>query len=220
MKLVFFTVGFVMFLVFILPALLALGIRYIPYDIQPRLDNYEKVYRHQSISQNLTGQKDNLSGFALSLKNPLLRNKKNINLTLIDENKTVVRRALLNGSNIQDGEYVKFIFTPISDSKGKNYTFILSAPDVDDNEALAAFYTFNKPDWAGELRIEDRLEPNGSVSFVGLYKPDTIFTTSIDIYSEWLRRFISDALFFLFFVCLILGVAGYTIYISIKETKG
>lgn len=219
MKPVSFTTGFVVFLVFILPALLALGIRYIPYDIQPPLDNYEGIHRYQAISQSLVAQKNNLSGFALSLKNPLLRNKQDINLTLTDENNITIRNATLNGSYIQDGEYVKFIFAPITDSKDKSYTFILSAPNADKNESLAAFYTFNKPNWAGELRIGDRLEPNGSVSFVGLYKPATIFTPVIDIYSEWIRRFINDTLFFSFFVCLMLALTVYTIYTGVKKTK-
>ena len=131
-------------LVLIIPAFLALGIKMIPNDFQASFDDSQKVYKDREISQNFIADKDYLSGLGVSIRNLNLMNKKDIVMSLRKEN-NLIREVALNGGVIGDGQLVKFIFDPITDSKGQTYKLVFSAGDSNIDEALEIFLTKSFP---------------------------------------------------------------------------
>lgn len=195
MRLVQFTTVLILFLVILLPAILSFGVRYIPNDFQPSLDIPERVYNTTVVSNSLVGTYDNLAGVGVSIKNPNLANKKDINFSLY-ENGKLTRTLTLNGKSIGDGNFVKFLFLPIPDSKDKQYTFIFSAPGVNENEALQVFLTKER-----------------TVSFVSFYKPQNLISVMLSIYGNWFNKLVSELPFFATYLLLILGLG----YLAIKR---
>jgi hypothetical protein len=210
---------FIIFVALFLPAFLSLGIRFVPYDIQPSLDRVETIAGYQIVSQEFISQSDRLMGFALSLKNPYLRNKKDIALKVYD-NGQLIRTSILNGGHIEDGQYVKFLFEPIDGSLNKPLRLTLSSADSNSNEALQVFYTANKQTWVGDLKLNEELVPGFAVSFVTLHQPASIFAPAIDIYSGWFNRLIADFSFFIFYLVFILIGLGFLVFNRIsKKTR-
>lgn len=202
------TVIFVFFLTFLLPGLLSFGIKFFPSGDQPSLDRTEKLYGDFIIRQKFTSSEGNLAAIGLSIKNPNLLNKQDINFNLIDQD-LVVRLAKLNGANIGDGAFMKFRFDPIIDSKGKLYEFNLSAPDAKEESALEPFISLNKPRDVGKLQINGQEATGSSLSFVSFYKPEERLGFMVGIYSDWFGRFIKDTGFFIFYLVVITGLSGY-----------
>lgn len=200
--------------VLILPAILSFGIRYIPARSQPSLDKTEKIYSQNSISQSFLGKENNLTAIGLSIKNPNLINKQDILLSIYDENGILLKTSILNGSHIPDGDFVKFVFSPIVDSKNKKVTFTLSAANVDEVESLQLYYTTSGME--GEFKIKDKIA-SGSASFVDFYKPTTRLALITNIYTSWFGRLLSDAGFFVLYILLILGLSGYLFYSNSKD---
>lgn len=212
MKLIFLTTALIVFLVFILPALLSLGLRQIPDAYQPGLEGTQKIYEDISVAQSFISPSNNLNGIGVSLKNPLLENKKDIFFEIYDKDKIMLRRIILNGKNIADGNFIKLIFDPIPGSQNKKFIFILSAPSSSKNEALEIFLTNTKPFFSQDLTVKDEKQ-DGSISFVTFHKPKSIFLTWIDIYSNWIKRLIMDLNFFIFYTILLTTFLSlYSIY--------
>jgi len=196
-KLIFLTTLIVLFLVFIAPAVLALGIKYLPGDLQPPLEGTRGVYWIFEVSQEFFSPMDNLTALGMSIKNPNLKNKKDITLLLYDENGNLVRKSVLNGQNIEDGAFVRFLFDPVKDSKNRHFKFVLSAPDAGAEDLLEVFYTQKKPSWIGKMvAIEgvEESEIDGGVSLVTLHKPESSLFVIKTIYRGWLAQ-ISTSLF-------------------------
>lgn len=174
-----------------LPGIFSPAIRLIPNDFQPSLDLSQKVYRDASISQTFIGESNGLSGIGVSIKNPNLINKKDISLSLY-QNENLLRRITLNGRSIGDGNFVKFIFDPIEDSKGKMYHAVFAAPDTEASEALEIFLTKN---------------PTGeSLSDVIFYRPDNPIFLAFNIYGNWFKKLMADLPFLVFYVTVLLGL--------------
>lgn len=187
-RMIWFTSLSVIFAVLILPGLLALGVKYLPSGVQPPLHKTKDVYGDRFISQEFTSFRSNLIGIAMTVKNPNLKNKKDVFLHVYDENSEVLRETKLNGANIEDGNFVKFLFNPISDSKDKTYKFIITSPESGEGEVLPIFYTDEKPIWAGQMMFEDAEDIVGSVSFVTLHKPESKLEVVSEIYSDLFSR--------------------------------
>lgn len=184
---IWFTVLAVLFAVFVLPGILALGIRYIPYDIQPPLERVKNIYGKYTISQEFTSQEGQLTGIAMTIKNPNLKNKKDFFLDLYNDKGEMLREVKFNGANVEDGTYIKFLFDPIADSRGKKYLITLSNPSGDDEEVLGIYYTLNKPSWIGKM-VFGLEEQEGGISLVTFYKPQSKLGVIKTIYTSWLSR--------------------------------
>lgn len=186
-KLIWATTLIILFAVFVFPAVLALGIRYLPANIQPSLEGTKDVYRTFTVSQEFTSLESRLTGIGMSIKNPNLKNKKDITLNLYNTKGDLLRTAILNGSVIEDGSFVKFMFDPIQDSKNQIYTFVLSCPSAGPEEVLPIFYTVNKPSWMGKMMYTET-EVIGGVSMVMFNKPESKLIVIKEIYTNWFSR--------------------------------
>jgi len=186
-NMIWLTIITVLFSVFILPGIFALGIRYIPYDIQPPLERVKNIYGKYTIFQEFTSQDAQLTGIAMTIKNPNLKNKKDFFLDLYNDQGEMLREIKFNGANVEDGSYIKFLFDPIADSIGKKYNLVLSNPSGDEEEVLGIYYTLNKPAWIGKMTFNLE-EQEGGISLVTFHKPQSKLGVIKTIYSNWLSR--------------------------------
>ena len=194
-------------LVLIIPAFLALGIKMIPNDFQASFDDSQKVYKDREISQNFIADKDYLSGLGVSIRNLNLMNKKDVVMSLRKEN-NLIREVALNGGVIGDGQLVKFIFDPITDSKGQTYKVVFSAGDSNIDEALEIFLTKSFPGASVTIGKEIYQE---SLAGVLYYRPQSKLLLVSGIYQGWLQKFLSDLPFAIFYTLLILLGLGYLV---------
>lgn len=189
-KLIWFTTSMVLFLVFLLPGFLALGIKYIPFNVQPPLHKTKDIYWKFTVSQEFISQEGNLMGIGMTIKNPNLKNKKDVFLSIYNEKGELMRTSKLNGGSIQDGSFVKFLFEPIAGSGSQKYTFTIAAPSADAGEVLSLFYTEEQLFWIGKMMFDDEEFPGG-ISFVTYHKPGNKWEVIKGIYSNWFSRLLS-----------------------------
>lgn len=207
MKTIIFTSILIIFTVLILPGLLSFEIRNVPDRNQPSFDRTQEIYGNLIISQTFTSTDDNLSMIGLSIKNPNLENKRDILFSILDSGGGLLRDSMLNGKSIHDGDFVKFKFLPIKDSKNKIFTFSLSAPSSNQQEALEVFLTKQVSQGVEYLTVEpikiDQEEAKMSVSFVPFYKVTSPYQLILEIYRDWMKRFFADKYFAIFYILLI-----------------
>lgn len=113
---------------FTLPGMLGFLIKDIPAFSQNSLDGTEKIYSGRKVSQEFRSDKNNLSIIGVSIKNPNLRDKNNLDMQIYS-NGSLVKTVTINGANIGDGAFIKFKFDPIIDSKDKSYLITFLSPD-------------------------------------------------------------------------------------------
>ncbi len=212
-KLIFATTFIIIFLVFVAPAMLALGIRFIPNDIQPPLEEARGLFWKFEISQDFVSTKENLNAIGMSIGNRNLKNKKDVTLFLYDKKGELLRTSVLNGMNIDDGAFIRFMFEIIPDSKDKEYTFVLSAPDARKEDLLEIFYVKDKPSWIGDLKFDEEVA-EGGISLVTFHKPISRVGLIKTIYSDWVNRFLEDTPFFVFYI---ITVGFLTVYLLSKS---
>lgn len=205
-KVVFYLL-FLAFVILAIPAVLSLGIQLVPGSFQHSLDDQQKIYGDKEISQVINVDQDRLSGIGISIRNFNLINKKDIKLTLY-KGDAPIRTVTVNGGVIRDGHLIKFLFDPITGSKGQAYRMVFSAEQALPDEALEIFFTKNL---RGEPSIVDKEVYEGGLSKVLFYSPSNKMNLIADIYGGWFRKLTADLPFFVFYSLLwILGV-GYLV---------
>jgi len=194
---------FVVFAVILLslPALLSLGIRYLPVNNQPPLGQTRKIYEDQAVRGGLTMPDDYFNGIGFSFKNPNLINKEEIVMQLSTENGDLVRTVVLSGRSVPDGGFVRFMFDPIAGSDGAFYVYELFSPSSGEGEALEVLLSKDSDD----------------VALVAYYKPSSIPSLIANIYASWIERFFADKTFAVFYLGLIVLGIGYVAF-GKKET--
>src|SRR3990172_7279133 len=188
-KLIWFTTVSILFLVFVVPAILALGIKLIPGEDQPGYDpNFRlSIYWPRVVKQQFVSKDSNLSAIATSIRNPNLKNKEEIVFTLFDSEMHKIRETIINGENVEDGNFTKFYFDTIPDSKDKTYFFTLSSLNAGPEETIEVFYSDNMPDWIVQFTYDEN-EKKGGLPIVLYYKPESSVVVIKDIYSSLFSR--------------------------------
>ncbi|HLD92278.1 MAG TPA: hypothetical protein VI795_02680, partial [Patescibacteria group bacterium] len=87
-KMIWLTIFTVLFLVFIVPVILSLALKIIPKNIQPSYDSNIRisVYKDREFTQEFIANNNNLTSIGTSIRNPNLKNKKDVIFNLYDEN--------------------------------------------------------------------------------------------------------------------------------------
>ncbi len=191
--------------VVVLPFLLGLAIRAVPDFPQPSLDFTEKVYEGSSLSQPFTASRNSLNLIGVSVKNPQLRNKEDLILTIYDSMGVPVRIARVSGESIPDGDFIKFNFDPIFNSAGHQFILNFSSPATTLDKTYELFITNTTPSGMGPLQVNREMKDE-AISLVGFYKPESKLAVSAGIYRGWLKRLLADPVFFIFYSLLF--VAG------------
>ena len=186
-KLIWFTTVTVIFLIFIAPAVLALGIKLIPGGDQPGYSQTLSIYGFRNVTQTFTSQDANLTAIGTSIKNPNLKNKKDIILNLFDDKMNLIRTSVINGQNVEDGSFVKFVFDTIPDSENKVYVFTLSSPGAGPEDLIEVFLSQNPPSWINQYHYDKDTYPGG-LPIVLYFKPLSKIMIIRSIYSSLFSR--------------------------------
>lgn len=216
MKRIYLLPAVIIFLVFLIPFILSLAVSEVPNDIQPSLEGTQMIDKDITVSQFFVSTMDNLSGIGTSIKNPNFRNHKALIFNLYSEGNNKIRTVNLNGANILDGDFMKIKFTPVNNSKGKKFSFSLSAPDVNSEESLEVFLTSQKPYWIEDLDINSN-KSQEKIPFVTYHKNANILSVASTIFIQLFIRLFADLPFALFYILLIGSLIGCLFYIKKKD---
>lgn len=183
-----FTIITILSLLFIVPTFMASLIKMIPANDQPgySVDKRVSIYNERHFTQHFVSKNDNLIAIATSIKNPNLKNKKEIIFNLYEENNNLIRTVTLNGFNIGDGHFVKIIFEKIDHSRDKKYYFNLSSPDAGDEEVIEVFL-IDPTEEILTYVYDDEIHPGGA-PIVTFHKPDSRWITVKSIYINLLSK--------------------------------
>lgn len=185
------TILIILFILFVVPAALASLIKMTPANDQPGYGNMGtlSIYGTRDFTQFFVSKNKNLVAIGTTIKNPNLRNKKDINFSLYDINDNLVRSTTLNGFNIGDGDFVKIVFEPITDSENKRYYFTLSSPDAKQDEIVELFITAQTSEILEYVYDEEK--HMGGAPIVTFHRPDsrleTIKLVYLNLFSKLLR---------------------------------
>lgn len=179
-----FTVNIILFLLFIVPVIMASLIKMVPSSDQPGYGSMGRVsvYGDRFFTQVFISKQKNLTAIATTIKNPNLNNKKDINFNLYDESSNLIRTIVLNGFNIGDGDFVKIVFDMVPDSENKKYYFTLSSPNAGEEEIVELFLT-GPTDSILEYTYDEESHPGGA-PIVTYHKPDSRLETIKSVYSN------------------------------------
>lgn len=206
-KYVLFCISILLFALIVLPIFSTFAIKVIPGGVQPPLGNTVKIYDSFIFSQSFISPEDNLTGIGVSIKNPNFANRKKLNVNIYDDEDKRIREVLLNGQNIADGKFVKILFEPIVDSKGKKFTWSISSGESLFTDALEIFITDKQPSWSLDLKENDKEIPD-SFSYVTLHRPLSSTEVLTKVANGFIYKIQGDISFFFFFGLLLLGLVG------------
>ncbi len=172
-KLIFFTTLVILFMIFVLPAFLLYSLDLIPINTQASygMSGESQIYGENIVSGNISIGYKNFTAIGVSIKNPNLKNNKDVFLNLYDEQGNLLRASKLNGFNVGDGAFVKFYFNPIPDSINKNYIYSFSSPGSTIADALFIYKTVD-----------------GGIPAVYYYKPENKLHVIGQMYSNLFAR--------------------------------
>lgn len=190
-KMIWLTTISILFLLFIVPGILASALDMIPANDQPGYD-YDKrlsIYGERLLSQKFISRDKNLTAIGTSIRNPNLKNQKEIVFNLYDKDKNLIRSSILSGKNIEDGDFVKFVFQSVPDSSGKEYSFTLSSFDAGPGETIEVFIIEPTADIIDYFYAEET-HPGG-IPLITFHKPDSKWEIVIGVYSSWFSRLLS-----------------------------
>ncbi len=190
-KMVWLTTVSVLLLVFVAPAVLASSLKMIPVNNQPGYNPNLRlsIYKIRDFSQKIVAKEENLTAIGTSIRNPNLKNKTDVIFTLYDNSGSVIRTSVLNGQNLEDGSFVKFVFPVIPDSLGKEYLFTITSPGAGPEETIEVFI-MNAPEASSgiiEYTYEGETHPGG-IPLVAYSQPGSKLETIKNVYSNWLSR--------------------------------
>lgn len=186
--LIVFTTVSILFLLFVIPIFMTIPIKMVPANDQPGYDGVRtvSVYGTRIFSQEFMSTNKNMIAIGTSIKNPNLKNKKEIIMSLYDENNNLIRTSVLNGFNIGDGDYVKFIFDPIPDSDNKKYHFTIASKTAGEEEVIRLFLT-EPTDKIIEFTY-DKETKKGGIPMVVYHKPGSAIEKIKKIYSNIISK--------------------------------
>lgn len=189
-----------LFFIFSLPALLSFGLNFVPYSFQPPFLGSERLFDDAPLTQEFISPQDNLAAIGVSIRNFNLQSKGDVTLEVISDN-NIVRRSVVKGEKVKDGDMVIFKFDKIKDSSGKNFLFRLSTLGVDKQKAFEVYTTGGKQDFAGDLKVGEYVVEK-PISFLLYFAPESRFSLIRDIYTSWILRFSQDLPFTVFYLSL------------------
>lgn len=187
-KMIWFTTALILFVLFIVPGIMASTIKMIPAGDQPGYGPRRlSIYGKEELSQKFISKEKNLTAIGTTVKNPNLKNKKEVILDLYDSSRNLIRKSVLNGFNIGDGDFVKFVFEPISDSLNKEYSFTLSSPTAGADEIIEVFLMDKPATGIIEYTFADETH-EGGIPMVTFHKPNNQWEVIGGVYSNWLSK--------------------------------
>lgn len=174
-----------------------LGVKYIVSESGSIIDSedydgnvtpMDGVSSSRTVSQTFTAEANDFSSISVPLGLNGHRDSGTITATVSDrESGKQIRHSTVELSTLSDNAPASFVFTPISDSQGKQYAVTLSATVPQD--AGVAVYFWNSDVYAGEAAIGNDAQSNDvAVSFgYGRHWSDGMTTRELPEYSQQIQ---------------------------------
>lgn len=153
---------------------------------QPHSVYFLGLNRVSSASQSFTPLHNGLNVVRVYLKNVSIRNHDPLSFTLTDSTGQVVSHIDLNGSNVGDGDSVRFQFPPLPDSAGRTFTFTLTAPTTETSTEIGVGFTDDTGTYPAGLGHVGR--QSGELNFDLYYRPQNIGSLLVQVLSLALSR--------------------------------
>jgi len=201
--------------IFVLPAILSFGLRFVPYSFQPPLLGSQKLSEDTVLVQEFTSPEDNLAAVGVSIRNFNLQSKADVFLEIVLDGK-VVRKSEVLADRIKDGDIVVFEFDKIPDSLNKKLVFRLTAPNLERDKAYEVYTTDDQQDFAGNFSVNGVIFDK-PLSFLLFFAPSSRLALIEYIYKNWFVRLSEDFPFFILYNSLILSLVFLILHFQIKR---
>jgi hypothetical protein len=216
--LITYSISLVIILLFIVPSILLFSMESVAYDSQPGLGGTSKVFGDTVLSQDVYFNHTDLSQIGMSIKNPVLINKKDILLQIYNLDGTLLSSAKVSGKNIPDGSLVKFTFPAIENSKDKWFILVLSARDSSENEALEVFLTDDSVSWLSNFSKNGSKESH-NIALQAYYTIQDHFGLIKLVYSTWANLFLRSGWFAGVYIFAIACATGCILGLNLKKSQ-
>ena len=185
-------------------------IKSIPSGFQPSLDYSERIYGQFVIEQTFSVSDNYFQAVAMTIRNPN-QNHKDLFFKLYDQSGNLRADQTIHGRNLPVSDFVKFQFSPISDSAKQQYRIVLSAGDSIDQEAFEVFLTKNTTSDFLPIVVkgESKVGQISTLNYFGY--PNKLVQIEV-ILGNFIRRFYQDLGFSLIFSGLILLLIAGLVY--------
>ena len=210
-----FVLGYLLVFLVIL-GISSLGVKSVPMGFQGSLDFNERLYGEFSVKQVIYPTSGNLSDIALTIRNPVNANDKDLLVKLVDSNDQVVREKVINGRNIPDGDYLKVNFSPVVDSAGKSYFLALSSPKSEEAKALQVYLSGKSDPSFGDIYVKDEKKP-GHIAAVLFYSSENKLNLIGEMINSLIQRLGSDLGFTILYLVICLGSVFLYFYVGKKK---
>lgn len=177
-------------LIIILPGLTLLSLKKVTGLKQTNEGKVLFFYGDKNYSYTFISPEDNLNSVVLKLKNILIKNSEVVKFSLLDKRMQPIRNIDINGSNIPDGDLVRFAFEPISNSKGKEYTIFLSSPKSTEEKSIGI-----------------HTDPENNPVLITYHQTTSKISLISKIYQDFILRVFADKIFIsIWFLLLTLSI--------------
>lgn len=187
-----------------------LFIKVVPDGFQTSLDFSEQIYGPFVVEQTFSVDKNYLSGLALTIRNPSA-NKSDLNFKLRDSQGQILRHKSLHGANIPDGDFVKFNFEPITDSKDRQFNLVLESVDSTQEQAFGVYMSKQMSPGFEPIRVKGEVK-NGQMAILEYYGYPNKLVQIWAVLSDFSKRFYSDVIFGIIFTVSIIYLISALIY--------
>jgi hypothetical protein len=188
----------------------AFGVRKTIDVAQTEGDLLFQIWGSKEVGQTFRARQNNLDIIILDLKNPALKNQQPIFFRLreVGAGQDLVE-VKINGLNIGDPSSVRFQFSPIPDSAGKNYYFYLVSPASTEKEPIEVYYSPQNLYPEGEMMVDGQ-KKEAELRFTSFFHPGSKKKIAQEMIKDFLTRFWQDKGFLIFylgilFLLMILG---------------
>jgi len=165
-----------------------LGVRNRLDTSQPVQDGFVTLDSKKILKQTFTANHDYINIIILNLKNPGLANQGEFLFSLDSEEGDVLAERPFSGYNIGDPSVVRFQFDPIASSKNKKFNILIK-------ELVPATPSI------GVASSRER-----GLNYLVYYRTIDKKTAMIDLLNNLKRIFLSDLIFFVFWLFLIFSI--------------
>lgn len=202
---IFATILFLITVLIVIPLFLIYSIDIVSYDKQPGFFGSQKLTNDYTLTQELYVDRNNFTGFGISIKNPNQLNKNDIDIVVLDKY-IPIRKVKVSGENIEDGSYQKIVFEPIADSGDKHYLIQFKTAGTENFNAFEIFTTKEKSRFLGNLYLNSQLVENRSLAINSLYEMSNRYDEICRIFQSLISIFSKDFKFAIFYSIVIFSL--------------
>ncbi|WP_119864588.1 DUF6044 family protein [Clostridium isatidis] len=160
----------------------------------------DKIVSGTTIEQEFTSGENNLSSVSLYIDTKGRENASNINVSIIDKNSgNVLRSVIKNAKDFKNNNYEEFVFSPINDSKDKEYIIKVTSSDANEENSISLYASENNVYINGNIIINGESQEK-DLRFKTYYTNKMFFEINGLIEGGYLNKYIVISILLLILV--------------------